>query len=66
MEKTLLNGGSMVELINRELVGKMNPRPRIYKDSRVKISFANDATTTLSKFIKISVNVQGVETVIRA
>lgn len=45
MEKTLVDGGSILKLINRELVSKMNPRPRIYKDSRVKISLANDATT---------------------
>lgn len=56
----------MVELINKELVNKMNPRPRIYKDSKVKISLANDATTTLNKFVRISVTVQGVETVVRA
>lgn len=45
MEKTLVDGGSILKLINGELVSKMNPRPRIYKDSRVKISLANDATT---------------------
>lgn len=45
MEKTLVGGGSLVELINGEIVSKMNPRPRIYKDSRVKVSLANEATT---------------------
>lgn len=45
MEKPLVGGGSLVELINREIVSKMNPRPRIYKDSRMKVSLANDATT---------------------
>ncbi|MCJ1349846.1 hypothetical protein MMC31_008088 [Peltigera leucophlebia] len=65
MEKTLLDGGPMAKLTNQEPVSKMTPRPPIYRDSRVKISLANDATTTLSKFIKIPVNVQGVETVIR-
>lgn len=30
MEKTLAGGGSLVELINREIVSKMNRRPRIY------------------------------------
>lgn len=45
MEKTLVDGGSILKLINRELVSKMNPRPRIYKDRRVKIRLANDAIT---------------------
>lgn len=44
----------------------MTPRPPVYRDSRVKISLANNVTTTLSKFVNILVNVQGVKTVIRA
>lgn len=56
MERTLLDGGSMVKLINRELVNKMIPRLPIYRDSKVKISLANDATTTLSEFVKILEN----------
>ncbi|MCJ1345426.1 hypothetical protein MMC31_003633 [Peltigera leucophlebia] len=66
MGRILLDGESMIALINKELVNKMTPRPPIYRDSRVKISLANDASTTLSEFVKIPVNVQGVETVIRA
>lgn len=37
----------------------------IYKDSRVKMSLATNIITTLSKFVKISVNVQGVKIIIR-
>lgn len=65
MGRTLLDRGLMVKLINRELVNKMTPRLPVYKNIRMKISLANNATTTLSKFVKIPVNVQGVETVFR-
>lgn len=66
MGRTLLDGGWMVELINKKLVNKMIPRLPVYRNSRVKISLADNATTTLSKFVRISINVQRVETVIRA
>lgn len=65
-QKTLLDGGSLVELINRKLVMKMRPRPKIFSDSRIKVSLANDSVTVLSEYVKISVNVQGVEAVVRA
>lgn len=66
MGRTLLDEGLMVQLINRELVNKMTSRSPVYRDSRMKISLANDTTTTLSKFVKIFINVQGVKLVIRA
>lgn len=66
MGRTLLDEGSIVKLINGELVNKIILRLPVYRNSRVKISLANNATTTLSKFVKIPINVQGVETVIRA
>ncbi len=65
-QKTLLDGGSLVELINRKLVMKMWPRPKIFSDSRIKVSLANDSVTVLSEYVKIPVNVQGVEAVVRA
>lgn len=65
-QKTLLDGGSLVELINRKLVMKTRPRPKIFSDSRIKVSLANDSVTVLSEYVKIPVNVQGVEAVVRA
>ena len=32
LEKTLLDGGSLVELINRKLVARMKPRPKIFSN----------------------------------
>lgn len=66
MGRTLLDGKLRIALINKKLVNKMTLRPPIYRDNRVKISFTNNANITLSKFVKIPVNVQGVETVIQA
>lgn len=66
LEKTLLDGGSLVELINRKLVAGMKPRPKIFSDSRIKVSLANDSFTVLSEYVKIPVNVQGIEAIIRA
>lgn len=48
MPKTLLDGGSMVELISRSLISKMNPRPLIFRDGHLRVSLANDDLTTLS------------------
>lgn len=60
-QKTLLDGGSLVVLINRKLVMKMRPRPRNFIDSRIKVSLANDSITESSEYVNIPVNVQGVE-----
>ena len=45
---------------------RMRPKPRIFSDSRIKVSLANDSVTVLSKYVKIPVNVQGIEAVVRA
>lgn len=60
-QKTLLDGGSLVVLINKKLVMKMRPRPRIFIDSRIKVSLANSSITELSEYVNIPVNVQGME-----
>lgn len=66
MRRILLNRGLMIKLINRELASNIKPRPLIYRDSKVKISLANNATTTLSKFVKTPVNIQEIEIVVKA
>lgn len=50
MKDTLLDGRLMVELINKKLVGKINPRPPIFRASRVKTGLANNATTLNKSF----------------
>lgn len=41
------------------------PHPRIFLNSRIKVCLANDLVTTLLEYIKILVNVQEIEAVIR-
>ena len=53
MPKTLLDSGSMVELISRSLVRKISPRPLIFRDGQLCISLANDDLTTLTEYVKI-------------
>lgn len=64
--KTLLDGGSMVALISRTLVKKMSPRPLIFRDGLLRVSLANDDLTTLTEYVKIQVNVEGVEAMVKA
>lgn len=66
MPKTLLDGGSMVELISRSLVKKMSPRPLIFRDGHLRVSLPNDDLTTLTEYVKIRVNVEGVEAMVKA
>lgn len=44
---------------------KIRPCPKIFLDSRIRVSLANDSITVLSEYIKIPVNIQEVETVVR-
>lgn len=44
---------------------KIRLRPKIFLDSCIKISLANNSVIVLSEYVKISVNVQEVEAVIR-
>ena len=66
MPKTLLDGGSIVELISQSLVRKMSPRPLIFRDRQLRVSLANDNLTTLTEYVKIRVNVEGLDTMIMA
>ncbi|KAL8825271.1 MAG: hypothetical protein Q9170_007862, partial [Blastenia crenularia] len=64
--KTLLDGGSLVELIGKKKLNKIDPRPKIYGDGYIRVSLANDTLDTLTKYVKIPVNVQGVQATIKA
>lgn len=65
-QKMLLDRGLLVELINRKLAIKIRPWPKIFLASYIKVSLANDLITVLSEYVKISVNIHGVEAVIWA
>lgn len=56
----------MVALISRTLAKKMSPRPLIFRDGHLRARLANDDLTTLTEYVKIQVNVEGVEAMVKA
>jgi len=66
LPKSLLDGGSLVELLNRKVYNKMKPKPRIRTDGYIRVSLANDSVTTLREYVLIPINVEGIEAVIKA
>ena len=64
--KTLLDGGSLVELLGRKKLNQMHPRPKVYTDGHLRVSLATDKLDTLTDYVKIPVNVEGVEALIKA
>lgn len=66
MSNTLLDGGSIVELISRSLIDKINPQPLIFRDKDLHVSLANDNLIILTKYIEIRGNLEGVEAIIKA
>ena len=66
LSKTLFDEGSLIKLISKKSVDKLYPRPRIYTDGHVRVSLANNTLTTLDKYVKVAVNIEGVECFIKA
>ena len=64
--KVLLDGGSLVELMSRRVVRRMKPPPPIYNDGNLRVSLATDKIDVLTEYVKVPVNVEGVEAVIKA
>lgn len=64
--KVLLDGGSLVELISRGAVRRMKPQPPIYNDGYLRVSLATDKIDVLTEYVKVPVNVEGVEAIIKA
>ena len=66
LPRTLLDGGSLVELINEKRVNAIRPRPTIHTDGYLRVSLATDKLDTLTNYVCIPVNVEGVEAIIKA
>ena len=66
LTRTLLDGGSVVELISEKLVKSIKPRPIIYTDGYLRVSLATDKLDELTDYMYVPVNVQGVEAIIKA
>ena len=64
--KTLLDRGALVELISRRIVKQMKPTPTIYQDGSLRVSLAIDTLYTLTEYVLLPVNVQGVQALIKA
>lgn len=66
LPRTLLDGGSLVELISEKKVNSMRPRPQIHTDGYLRVSLATDKLDTLTNYVLVPVNVEGVEATIKA
>ena len=66
LSRTLLDNGSLVELISRKKLNQLIPPPKIYTNGYLKVSLATDKLDTLTDYTIIPVNVQGVEATVKA
>ncbi len=66
MPRTLLDGGSLIELVNEKKVNVMRPRPQIHTDGYLRVSLATDKLDTLTNYVLIPVNMEGVAATIKA
>ena len=66
LPRTLLDGGSVVELISEKLVKSIKPRPIVYTDGYLRVSLATDKLDELTDYVFVPVNVQGVQAMVKA
>lgn len=64
--RTLLDDSSLVELVNKKKVNTIRLRPQIHTNGYLRISLTIDKLDTLTNYILISVNVEGVVVTIKA
>ena len=65
-ERTLIDGGSIVEIISSRMLKKMSPPPHIHHDGHLKVSLATDVVHTLTNYVLLPINVAGVQAVVKA
>ena len=63
---TLIDGGSIVELVNRLKLLKMSPPPPIHTDGFLRVSLATEVVSTLTNYVFLPVNVIGVQAIVKA
>ena len=66
LPRTLIDGGSLVELVSRTKLQSMTPPPRVHTDGYLRVSLATDAIHTLTNYVYLPVNVQGIQAVVKA
>ena len=64
--KVLLDSGSLVELISPWVVRREKQQPPIYNDGYLRVSLATDKIDVLTEYVKVPVNVEGDEAIIKA
>lgn len=65
LSKSLLNEGSLVKLLNRKVYNRMKPKPKVRTNEYIRISLVNDSIIIFREYVLISVNVKGIEAVIK-
>ena len=63
--KILLNDDSFVKLMNRRVVRRMKFSFSIYNDNNLKIFLITNKINVLTKYVKMSMNVERIETIIK-
>ena len=66
LTNTLLDGGSVVELVNRRKLQTMKPPPSIHSDGHLRVCLATDVISTLTNYAYLPVNVEGVQALVKA
>ena len=66
MSRTLLDGGSVVELISERKINSIKPRPYVHTDGHLRVSLATDKVDVLTNYVLIPINVKGVEAMVKA
>ena len=62
---TLLDRGSVVELVNHRKLQTIKPPPRIHADGHLRVCLATDVISTLTNYVHLPVNVEGVQALVK-
>ena len=66
LDRTLLDGGPIVELINRCKLLTMEPHPYTHTDGHLRVNLATGVVETLTTYTYLAVNFEGVECIVKA
>lgn len=66
LTKTLVDGGSIMGLVNHQKINNMTPPTHIHTDGYLRCSLATDILTTITNYIYLPVNVEGIQAVVKA
>ena len=64
--KTLLDEKSLIELLSKKKLNQIHSRSRMYTNDYLRVSLATNKLNILTNYVKISINVEEIEALIRA